>query len=160
MLVSDCGSNFKGAESELKTALKELDQEEVGEKVATKGIEGKFIPPESPHMSGAWERLVQSVKRPLHHMLKNRIVNDFQLITMFTEAEKIVNGRPLTPVSDDVKDFEALTPNHFLLGRSNSHLPISTLFEIHIPSRRHWRQVQSLSLSTFGVDGEKNISLH
>ena len=31
-----------------------------------------------------------------------------------------MNNRPLTHVSDSPDDFEALTPNHFLLGRFNT----------------------------------------
>ena len=46
------------------------------------------------------------------------------MMTVFTEVENIVNNRPLTANSNNVKDFEALTPNHFLIGRnfcSNNH---------------------------------------
>ena len=43
-------------------------------------------------------------------------------MTLFTEAEALVNSHPLTPVSDDVKDLEALTPFHFLIGRYNPNL--------------------------------------
>ena len=147
MIVSDCGSNFKGADTEMKAALIELHQNQsaIGTYCAEKEIEWRFIPPESPHMGGAWERLVGSVKRPLRSMLGYRLVDDFELITMFTEAENIVNSRPLTPVSDNVDDLEALTPNHFLLGRVNVSLPISETFELHIPSRRRLRRVQSLA---------------
>ena len=47
------------------------------------------------------------------------------MMTMFTEVENIVNDRPLTANSNNVKDFEALTPNQFLIGRNfctSSHL--------------------------------------
>ena len=37
------------------------------------------------------------------------------LNTIFCEVESIINGQPLTPVSDDPNDGEALRPNHLLL---------------------------------------------
>ena len=37
--------------------------------------------------------------------------------------EQTLNARPLSPVSSDVKDLEAVTPNHLLLGNKNSCLP-------------------------------------
>ena len=145
MITSDCGSNFKGASKELKAALMELDQTKIGSNAAEQEIEWKFNPPDAPHMGGAWERLIRSIKRPLYAMLNNQTVTDFQLLTIFTEVESIVNSRPLTPTSDDVNDYSALTPNHFLLGRSNKNLPISDNFETNITSRKRWRQVQSLT---------------
>ena len=53
-------------------------------------------------------------------ILKRRLVDDFSNATIFTEIESIMNSRPLTAISDDINDLEALTQNHFLLGRSSS----------------------------------------
>ena len=77
-------------------------------------------------------------------MLKDNRVTDFQLTTILTEVEGLVNSRPLTPVSDSINDFEALTPNHFLIGRANANLPFSVSFETDMCSRKRWKQVQFL----------------
>ena len=76
-------------------------------------IKWKFHSPKSPNMGGVWERLVWTVKLSLLHVIKDRILTDFQMMTVFTEAKNIANNRPLTENSDNVKDFEALSPNHF-----------------------------------------------
>ena len=61
-----------------------------------------------------------------------------------TVAEGIINNRPLTPVSDDSQDMEALTPNHLLILRSAS-LP-GRDFEPDAPCIRHrWKQVLYLA---------------
>ena len=61
------------------------------------------------------------------------------------EVESIVNGRPLTKVSDNPKDLEALTPNHLLLPRSGTTLPPGVFRKEDVYSRRRWQQVQYLS---------------
>ena len=97
-------------------------------------------------MAGAWERLVRVVKLSLLHVIRDRILTDFQTMTVFTEVENIVNNRPLTANSDNVKDFEALTPNHFLIGRNfcnNNHLGETR--KSNLCSRKRWRQVQLLT---------------
>ena len=76
-------------------------------------------------MGGAWERLFRVVKVSLPHVIKIRIFTDIRMITVFTEVEIIVNNRPLTANSDNAIDFDAMTPNIFLIGRnvcSNNHL--------------------------------------
>ena len=145
MIMSDCGTNFKGADEELKRALRELDNNRIGELSAERNIKWQYNPPEAPHMGGAWERLVRCVKGPLKLMLKNHAVTDFQLLTIFTEAENIVNSRPLTAVSDDVNDYEALTPNHFLIGRPNANLPIMLPCDTSLFGRKRWKQTQALT---------------
>ena len=117
LIISDCGSNFKGAANELKENLQALDQEKLSHYAQTKRFEWKFIPPSSPRMGGALERLIRTDKTALTTIMKDRVLTDFQLATIFCEVEYIVNSRPLTCVSDDPNDYEALTPNHFLLWK-------------------------------------------
>ena len=74
-------------------------------------------------MGGIWERLLRLAKTALKVILKGRLVDDFSLATIFTDIESIMNSRPLIAISDDINDLEALTQNHFLLGRASSNLP-------------------------------------
>ena len=142
MMASDCGSNFKGADKELRECLKALDHNKIQAFAGRKKMAWKYNPPSSPHIGGAWERLVRSVKTTMKAILKNRTVDDFTLMTVFTEAESIVNSRPLTAVNDDINDFEALTPNHFLIGRAFSNMAPGNFTEKDIDNRKRWRQVQ------------------
>ena len=68
-------------------------------------------------MGGDWKRMMRSMKEVLHSIIKEHVLNDPQLNTVFTEVERIVYSHPLTHVSDDVTDLEPLTPNHLLLGK-------------------------------------------
>ena len=61
------------------------------------------------------------------------------------EVEFLVNSRPLTEVDSDVNRLEAITPNHFLLGRASSNLPPGVFVDKEISSKRRWRQAQVLS---------------
>ena len=144
-ILSDCGSNFKGADMELKQCLADLNQTDIGRYAAREGITWKFNPPKAPHMGGSWERLVKSVKIALKHILKDRILTDFQLLTIFTEVEAILNSRPLTPTSDHIEDLEALTPNHFILVRASNNLSPGIVCDKEISSRKLWKQVQILT---------------
>ena len=59
----------------------------------------------------------------MYAVLGNRSVTEDVLSTTMCIIEQTLNARPLTPVSSDVVDLEALTPNHFLLGNKNFCLP-------------------------------------
>ena len=56
-----------------------------------------------------------------------------------------MNGGPLTTVSTDQRDLEALTPNHLLLLQSETQLPPGLFSEEDCFSCRRWKQVQYLS---------------
>lgn len=64
--------------------------------------------------------------------------------TLFCEAEAIVNSRPLTLVSADVKDLKPITPNN-LLNLGNSPVVVGHFSESDSYSRRRWRQVQYMA---------------
>ncbi|XP_026733916.1 uncharacterized protein LOC113498174 [Trichoplusia ni] len=132
-LFSDNGTNFVGANKELEAAALE------------KGIKWKFIPPGSPNMGGAWERLVRTVKTALAVVLNERSPPEEVLHTLMTEVEHIVNSRPLTPVSMDPNDAESLTPNHFLLGRSCGAMAPGEFEDTELVGKATWRTAQRLA---------------
>ena len=82
-----------------------------------------FNPPTASHYGGVWERCIRTVRKVLKGLVKQQILDDEGIITLMCEAESIVNSRPLTKVSDDFNDAEALTPNHLLLLRAAPSLP-------------------------------------
>ena len=143
-MYSDNGTNFKGATSELQEFILNLDQSKIVDFTSTHHIVWNFNPPASPHMGGVWERLVRSAKEVMQGLTKDHTLTDPQLLTFVTEAEAILNSRPLTHLSDDVSDLEALTPNHVLLGQHRNWISITDVSEADIVSRRKWKQVQAL----------------
>lgn len=68
------------------------------------------------------------------------------LYTVLVEAEAIVNSRLLTAVSDDVNNYMALTPNHFLIGRASNNSPLEQFEEGEINSRKRWRMARALAV--------------
>ncbi|KXJ74441.1 hypothetical protein RP20_CCG013663 [Aedes albopictus] len=61
-IYSDRGTNFVATNKELRESLKEMDQEKVIQEITSQNTQWTFLPPASPHMGGAWERLIQTVK--------------------------------------------------------------------------------------------------
>lgn len=65
--------------------------------------------------------------------------------TVLCEAEAILNDRPISKLSSDPSDLEALTPNHILLLRGNPILPPGLFEKTDLYSKRRWRQVQYIA---------------
>ena len=78
-VFSDNGTNFRGASTELKEFLRQLDRSAIADFATTKNIEWNFNPPKAPHMGGAWERLVRSVKQVMTGLVKDQVLTDPQL---------------------------------------------------------------------------------
>ena len=76
-------------------------------------------------------------------MLGNRSVKEDALSATMCIVEQTLNARPLTPVSSDVNDLEALKPNHFLLGNKNVCLPYLSCAEEFVDHRKLCRQTQA-----------------
>ena len=78
-------------------------------------------------------------------VLDGRSLTDNVLITNMCLVEQTLNARPLTSVSDDPDDLEALTPNHFLLGRANLATPCLPDVQRYTDLRRVFRVSQAYS---------------
>ena len=59
-------------------------------------------------------------------MLFKKRVSTEDLYTIVAEVESRVNNRPLTYVSDDIDELEALTPPHLICGRRLKSVPSVT----------------------------------
>ena len=114
IIWSDNGTNFVGAEKELRENIEKWNTINITVELAHKGIKWSFNPPSAPHQGGIWERLVRSFKRILYTILGTRRLTDEVLSTTFCLVEHALNSRPLTPVSTNPSDLGALTLNHFL----------------------------------------------
>ena len=142
---SDNGSNFVGGERELRVMIDSWNQAKIHDALLQKSIKWVFNPPGASHHGGVWERLIRSTRKVLGALVKEQSLDDESLQTLLCECESIINGRPLTTVSDDPKDLEPLSPNHLLLLRSETPLPPGLFLKSDTYSRRRWRQVQYLA---------------
>ena len=151
-LRSDQGTNFVGAKNELAAALQELDQARVKEFLRAKDcdwINFKMNVPAASHMGGIWERMIKSVRSVLSVLLQEQgaQLDDEALRTLMTEAENVINSRPLTVKSlSDPASPEPIAPNHLLTLKSQVELPPPGSFEqLDLYSRKRWRRVQYLA---------------
>lgn len=141
---SDNGTNFHGADNELKKEFEKLNQDRIQQEFTSTEQKWTFNPPTASHMGGVWERLIKTVKSCLNQMLATKTPTQEMLVTLMAEVENIVNSRPLTYISLDSVEDEALTPNHFLFGSSNALTPIAqtTPQDLH---RNDWRAIQEMT---------------
>ena len=93
---------------------------------------------------------MQCAKKTLKSVLQNRIVAEEALRTALVKADGVLNSRPLSHVSNDAGDIEALTPNHFLLLRANSSNEEAEVSVREINATKLWRQSQALINASFG----------
>ena len=95
-------------------------------------------------MRGAWGCLVKIAKRCLKAVTNVHPVYEQQLYTILVEIEGTLNNRPITPVSDDINDFQPLTPNHFLIRRPSLYHRQGIFTEKELNSKGKWKVTQAL----------------
>ena len=142
-MISDNGTNFVGAEKELAEYIAAWNKRQIEEHLIQQGIRWKFNPPAAPHFRGVWERLVRSCKKAMYAVLGNRSVAEDVLSTTVCLVEQTLNAIPLTQVSSDATNLEAITPNHFLHGNKYLCLPYLSGSEQFVDHRKLFRQTQA-----------------
>ncbi|KAL7840982.1 hypothetical protein SRHO_G00246730 [Serrasalmus rhombeus] len=144
-LRSDNGTNFTGAERELKEALAALNHDKIQKVFLQEGIKWSFNAPTASHHGGAWERIIRMVRKILISLLHQQTLDDEGLHTVLCEVEAIINDRPITKLSEDPNDLEPLTPNHLLTMKRKPVLPPGLFDRTDMYGKRRWRQVQYIS---------------
>lgn len=137
-IYTDNGTNFKSVSKILRE--ENLNLRQVSFKYDD--IKWRFNPPAAPHMGGAWERLIRTVKSILYAMCPAFKFNDETLRCALWEIEFIINSRPLTFVALESCEDDPLTPNHLLLGAAAGNKP---LVEQDHDLRHRWHQTQKFA---------------
>ena len=147
-LWSDQGTNFKGAERELREPFENMVP--VLQQRLAREIKFNFNPPAAPHFGGVWEREVWSVKSALYTC---RITT--------SSWRGATHGAPGSRGYPQLKTIglcigwcsrhvgwrrhDPVTPNSLLMGRPDGSLPQVVYPETEILSRRRWRHSQILA---------------
>ena len=135
-------TNFVAANKELCELT--CKDPKVQAQIASKGVKWTFNPPYAPHFGGVFEVMIKSAKRAITAILNNDDVKDEELMTAFYGAEALINLRPLTYQSANVKDSVPLTPNHFLHGQVGGQFAPEVTDKVAYDPKRRWRRVQEL----------------
>ncbi|GFW80026.1 integrase catalytic domain-containing protein [Trichonephila clavipes] len=140
-LMSDNATNFKGAAAELNRFIKLIcnKNETLANYFASEAIQWKFIPPRSPNFGGLWEAGVKSFKHHLYRTLVNSKITFEEFETIIIQIEGILNSRPLVPLSDNINEYEVLTPGHFIIGRPISAIPEPAILDISDNRLSRWQ---------------------
>ena len=161
-IASDSGTNFVGADNELKKAFNETNHQQIQHFLANTGADWLIWSRNAPavsHMSGVWDRQIRLARSILASLLKNHstCLKDESLHTLMTEVDAIVNSGPLTVETiSDPQSLTPLSPSNLLTMKSRVIIPPPASFvRPDLYNRRQWRRVQHL-LTSFVPDGGKN----
>ncbi|XP_070203690.1 uncharacterized protein [Littorina saxatilis] len=149
LIRCDRGTNFIGADRELRQAFKEMDKMKVDEAMLQRGCVFAFNPPSASHFGGVWERLIRTVRQVLAGLLceHSEKLSTVTLATLLHEVAAIINNRPLcTQDLEDPTSLDPLTPNHLLTLKPEPVFPPPGEFKRQdLYSRKRWRRVQYLA---------------
>ncbi|XP_011311720.1 uncharacterized protein [Fopius arisanus] len=125
VMYSDNATTFDGAATVLNNLYHQQSREnqQIQAALATNGTHWVFSPPRAPHFGGKWEAAVKSAKHHLKRVLGPSTLTYDELNSVVIQIEACLNSRPITPMSDDPEDLQALTPGHFLIGEPLQLIP-------------------------------------
>ena len=128
IIYSDNGSNFRGAQSHLRTLYKflraEVTTSEIHQHMLKNGVDWNTIPQRSPHFGGLWESAVKSMKHHLKRVIGSQVLSFEELQTVSCKVEACLNSRPLLSITSHNTDgLVSLTAGHFLSFRPPESFP-------------------------------------
>ena len=148
---SDNGTNFVGADNEFKKLIANIDDSKISNFLSKNNcdwIKWERNTPTASHMGGAWERQIRTVREILTSMVKasHKALDEETLRTFLTEAEGIVNSRPLTIENLHDPESNPFSPSNLLTMKSHFVLPPPGVFQKEdMYCRKRWRVAQHLA---------------
>ena len=148
LIWSDHGSNFVGAQKELRELFEFLKQQRkqniISDFCSAQHIQWRYTPEKAPHFGGLWESAVKSMKYHLKRTTANIKLTFEECATVISQVEACLNSRPLVAIHSDDDGLEALTPGHFLIGRPIEALPDPSFSYRAISLLHRWHLCQAI----------------
>ena len=138
MLMSDNGTNFQGADKELRSMFRAASSfyKDSAASLAADGTDCAFIPSHAPHFGGIWEAGVKSVKHHLRRILGDTKLTFEEMSTVLYQVEACLSNDPL--------DLMPLTPGHFLVGHALTTIPEPGLPNFELRPTSRWKLITQL----------------
>ncbi|XP_076284390.1 uncharacterized protein LOC143210944 [Lasioglossum baleicum] len=147
-MYSDNGTTFQGADKEVTAVFRAATRDpNLLNKLASDQVKWHFIPPSAPHFGGLWEAGIRSMKYHLKRVIGSHTLTFEELTTVLCQIEACMNSRPIAPCSENLEDYTALTPGHFLIGTAITTTPAVTLLDVHDSRLTRWQLLKKLSES-------------
>lgn len=143
-MFSDNGTNFVGANTELKKLYQIANSNCCQSELIKDEITWHFIPPRAPNFGGLWESNVKCIKHHLKRIVGTALLTFDEFNTVLVQVEAILNSRPLTPMSEDPNDLSILTPSHFLIGRKLTSAPDPSVVDIKMNRLSRYQHLQAI----------------
>ncbi|XP_076298608.1 uncharacterized protein LOC143217847 [Lasioglossum baleicum] len=145
-LSSDCGTNFVGADIELRRMFTRASQESqaIAYSLANLGTQWRFNPPSAPHFGGKWEAAVKSTKFHMRRVIGESPLTFEEYATLLAQIEASLNSRPICPLTDDASDLATLTPGHFLVGDALNVIPEPDLADTPRTRLSRWQLLRQI----------------
>ncbi|XP_018395310.1 PREDICTED: uncharacterized protein LOC108771219 [Cyphomyrmex costatus] len=144
-IYSDNGTNFVGANNQLKEMYLLFNSEQHKNLVSQFSIDHRiiwhFIPPIAPHFGGLWESSVKLFKHHFKRVVGDSLFTFEELNTFVAEVEGILNSRPIASLSSDPNDLLALSPAHYLIGKPLNALPEGDLSSVPANRLSTWQHI-------------------
>lgn len=142
-IYSDCGTNFQGANRQLREILTTT----ASRQTTSLPCKWHFNPPAASHFGGIWEAAVKSAKYHLKRVIGAQTFTFEEMSTLSTQIEAILNSRPLTVLSSDPNDLRPLTPGDFSIGQPLVALPSPDLTSTPINRLTRWELIRQCTQS-------------
>jgi len=138
------GGNFVPANKELNEELRVWNSKKFRDAVLQERIAWRFSPPLASHHNDVTERYFRSVRKILRAISGESTLDEFDLLTLITEVERILNDRPITCLPSGPHELAALTPSMILSG-SIADCASPDVFLKTSGYRHSWRKKQYLT---------------
>lgn len=145
-MYSDNGTNLVGANNLLADRQERAAfNHTIANVIAKDGTNWHFIPPAAPHMGGLWEAAIKSMKFHLKRCVEYVILDYIEMTTLLTKIEACLNSRPISPLTDDADDLNALSIGHLLIGRPLIAPPNPNITETPLNRIKRWHLVEKIT---------------